>query len=148
MSPTGLETVPQARPTRGSTWREMICEIAVSRELLGQMVLRDVRLRVRELAKRDYARQGDRPSVDYVLLFLPNEKVSTFIHEHDGAWWETVYPGYCKPAFIYKVLPRGVRPAWRHRWFGYGHLVAQPEQGNRTLPMMSLVSVTSRKDCG
>ncbi|NCD22581.1 MAG: hypothetical protein EOL90_06550 [Spartobacteria bacterium] len=60
------------------------------------------------------------------------------IHEHDGAWWETVYPGYCKPAFIYKVLPRGVRPAWRHRWFGYGHLVAQPEQGNRTLPMMSL----------
>lgn len=48
MSPTGLETVPQARPTRGSTWREMICEIAVSRELLGQMVLRDVRLRYKQ----------------------------------------------------------------------------------------------------
>jgi DNA recombination protein RmuC len=47
--------------------------------------VRDVRLRVRELAKRDYARQGDRPSVDYVLLFLPNETVSTFIHESDGA---------------------------------------------------------------
>ena len=47
--------------------------------------LRDVRLRVRELAKRDYARQGDQPSVDYVLLFLPNETVSTFIHENDGA---------------------------------------------------------------
>jgi DNA recombination protein RmuC len=45
--------------------------------------LRDVRLRVRELAGRDYAHQGSRPSVDYVLLFLPNETVSSFIHEHD-----------------------------------------------------------------
>ena len=47
--------------------------------------LRDVRLRVRELAGRDYAHQGDRPSVDYVLLFLPNETLSGFIHEHDPA---------------------------------------------------------------
>jgi len=45
--------------------------------------LRDVRLRVRELAGREYAHQGARPSVDYVLLFLPNETLSGFIHEHD-----------------------------------------------------------------
>jgi DNA recombination protein RmuC len=45
--------------------------------------LRDVRLRVRELAAREYAQQGTRPSVDYVLLFLPNETLSAFIHEHD-----------------------------------------------------------------
>jgi DNA recombination protein RmuC len=45
--------------------------------------LRDVRLRVRELAGRDYAHEGTRASVDYVLLFLPNETVSSFIHEHD-----------------------------------------------------------------
>ena len=47
--------------------------------------LRDVRLRVRELAARDYAHQGTAASVDYVLLFLPNETVSSFIHEHDPA---------------------------------------------------------------
>ena len=47
--------------------------------------LRDVRLRVRELATREYAHQGQRPSVDYVLLFLPNETVTGFIHEHDPA---------------------------------------------------------------
>ncbi len=47
--------------------------------------LRDVRLRVKELARRDYARAGDRPSVDQVLLFLPNETVSSFILEHDPA---------------------------------------------------------------
>jgi DNA recombination protein RmuC len=45
--------------------------------------LRDVRARVRELARRDYANAGSRPSVDYVLLFLPNEQLTGFIHEHD-----------------------------------------------------------------
>ena len=45
--------------------------------------LRDVRLRVKELADRDYPAQSARPAVDYVLLFLPNETISSFIHEHD-----------------------------------------------------------------
>lgn len=45
--------------------------------------LRDVRARVKELAKRDYARESARKSVDYVLLFLPNEQLTGFIHEGD-----------------------------------------------------------------
>jgi DNA recombination protein RmuC len=45
--------------------------------------LRDVKLRVRELAARDYAKSGTAPSVDYVLMFLPNEQITGFIHEHD-----------------------------------------------------------------
>ncbi len=45
--------------------------------------LRDVRMRVKELADRDYPAQSSRPAVDYVLLFLPNETISAFIHEHD-----------------------------------------------------------------
>jgi DNA recombination protein RmuC len=58
--------------------------------------LRDVRLRVRELAAREYAHQGTRPSVDYVLLFLPNETLSAFIHEHD--------PGLVDDALGQKVV--------------------------------------------
>jgi DNA recombination protein RmuC len=46
--------------------------------------LADVRLRVKELAKRDYAGESDTPSVDYVLLFIPNEQLTGFIHEHDA----------------------------------------------------------------
>ena len=46
--------------------------------------LRDVRLRVKELAKREYAAAGDGNSIDYVLLFLPNEQLTGFIHEHDA----------------------------------------------------------------
>jgi DNA recombination protein RmuC len=45
--------------------------------------LRDVRARVRELARRDYARESARQSVDYVLMFLPNEQLTGFIHETD-----------------------------------------------------------------
>lgn len=45
--------------------------------------LRDVRARVRELAKRDYANESSKQSVDYVLMFLPNEQLTGFIHEAD-----------------------------------------------------------------
>lgn len=45
--------------------------------------LRDVRMRVKELAKREYAASDDRPAVDNVLLFVPNETLSAFIHETD-----------------------------------------------------------------
>ncbi len=45
--------------------------------------LKDVRARIKELARRDYARQSARESVDYVLMFLPNEQLTGFIHEND-----------------------------------------------------------------
>ena len=53
------------------------------RQTHREAFLRDVRARVRELAKRDYARESARSSVDYVLLFLPNEQLTGFIHEGD-----------------------------------------------------------------
>ncbi len=37
----------------------------------------------REAGQARYARTGDRPTVDYVLLFLPNEQLTGFIHQHD-----------------------------------------------------------------
>ena len=45
--------------------------------------MRDVRARVRELSRRDYARHSAKHSVDYVLMFLPNEQLTGFIHESD-----------------------------------------------------------------
>ena len=69
--------------------------------------LRDVRLRVRELARRDYAHQGDRRSVDYVLLFLPNETISLFIHENDGALIEESMRQkvvLCSPLTLFALL--------------------------------------------
>lgn len=45
--------------------------------------LRDVRLRVKELAKREYSKVSESATVDQVLLFLPNETLSAFIVEND-----------------------------------------------------------------
>jgi DNA recombination protein RmuC len=58
--------------------------------------LRDVRQRVRELAARGYASGGARPSLDYVVLFLPNEHLAGFIHEND--------PGIIDMALAHKVV--------------------------------------------
>jgi DNA recombination protein RmuC len=58
--------------------------------------LSDVRLRVKELARREYAAESDRPAVDYVLLFLPNEQLTGFIHEHD--------PGLLDDAMAQRVV--------------------------------------------
>ena len=69
--------------------------------------LRDVRLRIRELAKRDYARQGARTSVDYVLLFLPNETVSSFIHENDATLLDDALKQkvvLCSPLTLFAML--------------------------------------------
>lgn len=47
--------------------------------------VRDVRARVKELAKREYAQADDRPAMSQVLLFLPNETINSFIHEADSS---------------------------------------------------------------
>jgi DNA recombination protein RmuC len=69
--------------------------------------LHDVRLRVRELAAREYPRQGTRPTVDYVLMFLPNETVSAFIHEHDPGLVDDALGQrvvLCSPLTLFAVL--------------------------------------------
>ena len=45
--------------------------------------LRDVRLRIKELAARQYSGNG-RSAIGEVLLFIPNESISGFIHENDS----------------------------------------------------------------
>jgi DNA recombination protein RmuC len=69
--------------------------------------LRDVRARVKELAKRDYANESSKQSVDYVLLFLPNEQLTGFIHEHDPALLDdamTQRVVMCSPLTLFAFL--------------------------------------------
>jgi DNA recombination protein RmuC len=53
------------------------------REAHLKQFLGDVRARVKELAKREYAIEGGGSALDNVLLFIPNEQLTGFIHEHD-----------------------------------------------------------------
>ena len=64
--------------------RYLEADTNAEREMHLKRFLADVRLRVKELAKRDYVGESAEPSVDYVLLFIPNEQLTGFIHEHDS----------------------------------------------------------------
>jgi DNA recombination protein RmuC len=68
--------------------------------------LRDVRARVRELSDRGYVDSGG-GTVDFVLLFIPNEQLYAFIHEHDDTILDdAVRHGvvFCSPLTLFVVL--------------------------------------------
>ncbi len=54
------------------------------REHYKNLFLRDVRSRIKEVTTRDYINPAEN-TVDYVIVFIPNEQVYAFINEHDGA---------------------------------------------------------------
>jgi DNA recombination protein RmuC len=69
--------------------------------------VRDVRARVRELSKREYASTDDRSTVDNVLLFVPNETISAFIHESDNGLIEEAMSSkvvICSPLTLFAFL--------------------------------------------
>lgn len=68
--------------------------------------LRDVRARVRELTGRGYVDPAG-GTLDYVLLFLPNESIYAFVHEHDAALLDDALRQkvvLCSPLTLYAVL--------------------------------------------
>jgi DNA recombination protein RmuC len=69
--------------------------------------IKAVRGHVRELARRDYAKVDDRPTIDNVLMFVPNETIVGFIHEHaptlvDDALRDRVI--LCSPLTLFAFL--------------------------------------------
>ncbi|HMK12423.1 MAG TPA: DNA recombination protein RmuC [Acidimicrobiales bacterium] len=68
--------------------------------------LRDVRLKVKDLAKRDYL-DPSRVVCDQLLLFIPNETVSAFIYESDPAVIDDALREkivFCSPLTLFAML--------------------------------------------
>jgi DNA recombination protein RmuC len=68
--------------------------------------LRDVRSRVKEVATREYI-NPEQNTVDYVLLFIPNEQVYAFIHEQDRKILDDALINkviFCSPLTLYAIL--------------------------------------------
>lgn len=68
--------------------------------------LRDVKARIKEITSRDYI-NPQQHTLDYVLLFIPNEQVYGFIHEQDAAILDRsiqnkVVP--CSPLTLFAIL--------------------------------------------
>jgi len=68
--------------------------------------LKDVRQRVKEVQTRDYINPEDK-TVDYVLLFVPNEQIFGFINEIDRELIDEAMRGktiLCSPMSLYAIL--------------------------------------------
>ena len=71
-----------------------------------QQFVRDVRARLKEVVTRDYIDPG-RKTLDYVLLFIPNEQIYQYIHEHDSALIDDALASkvvLCSPVSLFAIL--------------------------------------------
>ena len=87
-----------------------------SRDSLKKDFIAAVRARVTELQKRDYAVVTTEHSLDYVLLFVPNESITGFIHEAD--------PNLIDWALAQKVVLCSPKPCSVSTWIATALIVA------------------------
>ena len=78
----------------------------VDRKMFRDNFLRDVKGRIKEVTNRDYINPEEK-TVDYVLLFIPNEQVYSFIHENDSSILDDALKNkviLCSPLTLYAIL--------------------------------------------
>ena len=76
------------------------------KEIYKQNFLRDVRSRIKEVTTRDYINPAEN-TVDYVLVFIPNEHMYAFIMENDPAIIDEALKQrviLCSPITLYAIL--------------------------------------------
>jgi DNA recombination protein RmuC len=76
------------------------------REKYKKAFLKDVRNRVKEIQTRDYINPEEH-TVDYVLLFIPNEQIFSFINEIDRSLVDEAMKSktiLCSPLSLYAIL--------------------------------------------
>ncbi|TCL71683.1 DNA recombination protein RmuC [Hydrogenispora ethanolica] len=84
----------------------MQCEEENRREEFKQQFLKDVRNRMKEVTTRDYINPAEN-TLDYVLVFIPNEQIYGFIHESDGSLLDEAIRNrviLCSPLTLYAFL--------------------------------------------
>lgn len=67
---------------------------------------KDVKLRVKEITTRDYI-DPEQKTLDYVLLFIPNETIYAFIHEKNQSLLEEGLKNkvvFCSPLTLFAIL--------------------------------------------
>lgn len=76
------------------------------REKYKKDFIKDVKLRIKELQTRGYVNPQEN-TVDYVLLFIPNEQIFSFINEHAREVIDEAMQGktiLCSPLSLYAIL--------------------------------------------
>jgi DNA recombination protein RmuC len=106
MLPQGLSLHMDVKFPLNNYLRVLDASSDVEREHARKEFLRDARQRLREVARRDYVDPAG-GTVDCVLLFVPNEQVYAYIHEHDRTLLDEALRAkvvFCSPLTLYAVL--------------------------------------------
>jgi DNA recombination protein RmuC len=86
--------------------RYLETENDMEREVQKGQFLRDVRNRIREVTTRDYINPEDE-TLDYVLVFIPNEQVYAFINQNDPSIIDEALKSkviLCSPFTLFAIL--------------------------------------------
>ncbi len=78
----------------------------VEKKSYKEQFLRDVKGRIKEVTTRDYINPEDN-TVDYVIVFVPNEQVYSFINESDNTILDEALKNkviFCSPLTLYAIL--------------------------------------------
>ncbi|MCL4243936.1 MAG: DNA recombination protein RmuC [Candidatus Dadabacteria bacterium] len=73
---------------------------------LRSQFIKDVRARVRDVTRREYINPEDN-TIDYVIVFIPNEQIYSFVQEHDALILDEALRSkviLCSPITLYAVL--------------------------------------------
>jgi DNA recombination protein RmuC len=105
MLPKGVELNMDVKFPISNYLRFLDADNDVERDNRRAQFAKDVRQRVKEVTTRDYI--DPQVTVDYVLLFIPNEAVYAFCHENDGElidWAIERKVVLCSPFTLFAVL--------------------------------------------
>ncbi|MGZ5498578.1 MAG: DNA recombination protein RmuC, partial [Candidatus Aminicenantales bacterium] len=104
--PQGLKVNMDVKFPLNSYLRYLECENDLAQETHKTQFLRDVRTRIKEVTTRDYINPEDN-TLDYVLVFIPNEQVYAFINQNDPEIMDEALKSkviLCSPFTLFAIL--------------------------------------------
>lgn len=104
--PQGRKVNMDVKFPLNSFLRYLETESEMERETHKTQFLRDVRARIKEVTGRDYINPEDE-TLDYVLVFIPNEQVYAFINQNDPSLLDEALKSkviLCSPFTLFAIL--------------------------------------------
>jgi DNA recombination protein RmuC len=104
--PQGRKVNMDVKFPLSSYLRYLETENDMEREVQKGQFLRDVRARIKEVTTRDYINPEDE-TLDYVLVFIPNEQVYAFINQNDPVIIDEALRNkviLCSPFTLFAIL--------------------------------------------
>ncbi len=87
-------------------WRYFESKTDLEKENFKNQFLKDVKDRIKEVTSRDYI-DPEQKTVDYVIVFIPNEQVYSFVNESDRSILDEAMRQkviFCSPLTLYAIL--------------------------------------------